>query len=319
MVQRVTFAIFLTITSGLVLVAAYGNQGSNSSVDKVLGRWDITVQAADGTRYPSWLEVTRDSDKLAGRFVGRVGSQRPVKSIEFKDGQLIFSLPVQYERQNSDLKFEARLVGDRLEGTTLAPDGKTLRWTAVRAPALAGSSRPKWGQPIQLFNGRDLSGWKLRNPNGPNGWSVVDGVLVNTPRSTDLITEQEFKDFKLHIEFSIAEKSNSGIYLRGRYEIQVEDGAGREPDSRGIGGVYGFIAPTSNPAKKANEWQTFDITLIGRRLTVALNGKTIIDNVEIDGITGGALDSNEGAPGPIMLQGDHGKISFRSIVITPAL
>jgi hypothetical protein len=230
---------------------------------------------------------------------------------------LSFSLPVQYEQQKSDLKFEADLRGKQLEGTTLDGEGRSLKWTAVRAPSLDRKSAARWDKPITLFNGRDLTGWKVRDANKAATWRVVDGVLENTPHGTDIITDQKFADFKLHVEFKMVVNSNSGVYLRGRYEVQIQDDFGKEPESHRVGGIYGFITPSSNPAKKAGEWQTFDITLLGRRVTVVFNGTTIIDNAEIPGITGGALDSNEGAPGPIMLQGDHEKIYYRNIVITP--
>ena len=288
----------------------------SSSDDKILGRWDMTIQESNGNQYPSWFEVSGESGKLTGRFVGRVGSQRPIKTLEFANGHLTFSLPIQYERHKSDLKFEANLAGGRLEGTTFDPDGATLKWTAVRAPSLERKSgRP--GKPITLFNGRDLSGWKVRDSKKSDSWRVSDGVMENTPHGTDIITEQKFTDFSLHVEFKMVEKSNSGVYLRGRYEVQIEDNFGMEPESHRIGGVYGFLTPTSNPSKKAGEWQSFDITLKGRTVTVALNDKTIIEKVEIPGITGGALDSNEGDAGPIMLQGDHEKIYYRNITITP--
>jgi hypothetical protein len=148
-------------------------------------------------------------------------------------------------------------------------------------------------------------------------WQAENGVLANKLKGSDLLTEVKLEDFKLHIEVNYPEGSNSGIYLRGRYEVQVQDDYGKEPHSRYMGGVYGHITPTANAAKPAGEWQVFDITLLGRWVTVELNGKVIIDNQEIPGITGGALDSREGEPGPIMLQGDHGPVSYRNIVVTP--
>jgi hypothetical protein len=299
------------------LISASGLTPNVQANEKILGRWDVIVHELNGGQYPSWFEVTDNAGKLAGRFVGRVGSQRPIKTIEFANGKLTFSLPVQYERHKSDLKFEGSLAGGRLEGTTFDPNGATLKWTAVRSPKLDRKSAPRWGKPISLFNGTDLTGWKVRDARRADTWRVVDGVLENTPRGTDLVTEQKFNDFKLHVEFKMVEKGNSGVYLRGRYEVQIEDSFGQEPESHRIGGIYGFLTPSSNPAKKASEWQSFDITLIGRRVTVLLNEKSIIDNVEIPGITGGALDSNEGEPGPILLQGDHEKVYYRNIVITP--
>jgi len=290
----------------------------NVAKDTIVGRWDMIVEGANGNRYPSWFEATESNGTLSGRFVGRVGSQRPIKSIQFENKHLVFSLPIQYEQQKDDLKFEANLVKGHLEGTTFDSKGGTLKWTATRAPELTRKSSRKWKKQIVLFNGRDLSGWKVRDEAKSSSWKVADSVMENTPRGTDLITEQKFTDFKLHVEFKMVEKSNSGVYLRGRYEVQVEDNFGQEPESHRIGGIYGFVTPSSNPCKRAGEWQSFDITLLGRRVTVVLNGTTIIDNAEIPGITGGALDSNEEEAGPIMLQGDHEKIYYRNITITPA-
>ena len=108
------------------------------------------------------------------------------------------------------------------------------------------------------------------------------------------------------------------MYLRGRYEVQIEDTRGREPAPEHLGGIYGFIAPSEDAAERAGQWQVFDITLVGRHVTVVLNGKTIIANQAIPGITGGALDSREGEPGPIMIQGDHGPVEYRNIILTPA-
>ncbi len=310
---RKSLAVLCLALSSAPLISASGPPPKD---EKIIGRWDMTIQEANGGQYPSWFEISGESGKLAGRFVGRVGSQRPIKTIEFANGHLTFSLPIQYERHKSDLKFEANLVGGRLKGSTFDPNGATLKWTAVRAPTLERKSS-RIGKPITLFNGRDLTGWKVRDAKKADAWRVVDGVMENTPRGTDIITEQKFTDFILHIEFKMVEKSNSGVYLRGRYEVQIEDNFGMEPESHRIGGIYGFISPRSNPSKKAGEWQSFDITLIGRKVTVVLNDKPIIGIIEIPGITGGALDSDEGEPGPIMLQGDHEKIYYRNIVIKP--
>jgi hypothetical protein len=142
---------------------------------------------------------------------------------------------------------------------------------------------------------------------------------LRSPHSgSNIITDGRYSDFKLHIEFRYPKGSNSGVYLRGRYEVQIEDLEGAEPPNDVIGGVYGFLAPSEQVVKGPGEWQTYDITLVGRLVTVVFNGKTVICNAEIPGITGGALDSREGEPGPIYLQGDHGPIEFRNIMITPA-
>jgi len=308
----------------LIFLSLLASTGEAQKASPILGRWDLTVQGSDAP-YTSWFEVTDAEGKLQGRFVGRFGSARPIKQIEFNDGKLKFSLPRQYENMKVDLVFEGKLTGEKLEGSTNGEDGATLKWSGVRAPALKPTADPKWGAPVQLFNGKDLTGWKIRSEKGKGCWSVEDGAMTNSKGCVDIITEQKFRDFKLSLEFKLADPqvnggrpSNSGVYLRGRYEAQIEDNYGKEPESHGMGGLYGFLTPKVNASKKAGEWQKYEITLIGRQLTVTLNDQTVIDKEEIPGITGGALDSAEGTPGPIMLQGDHGKIWFRNVVLTPA-
>ncbi len=305
------------LCSLLFCLFVLASTGEARKANPVLGRWDLTVQGSDAP-YTSWLEITDAEGKLQGRFVGRFGSARPIKQIEFNDGNLKFSLPPQYEGMKVDLIFEGKLNGAKLDGSTNGEDGATLKWLGVRAPALKPKADPKWGQPIQIFNGKDLSGWKLRSEKGKGCWSVEDGAMTNSKGCVDIITEQKFQDFKLALEFKLVEKSNSGVYLRGRYEAQIEDNYGKEPESHGMGGLYGFLTPKVNASKKPGEWQKYEITLVGRQLTVTLNGQTVIDKEEIPGITGGALDSAEGTPGPLMLQGDHGKVWFRNVVLTPA-
>jgi 3-keto-disaccharide hydrolase len=189
----------------------------------------------------------------------------------------------------------------------------------VVSAATANQSEPSFDRTgyRPLFNGKDLTGWKLRHEGAKNGWTVRDGLLTNTPPSTDLYTEEKFQDFQLHVEYMIPPRSNSGIYLRGRYEIQIMDDAGKPTHNRLNGSIYGRIAPTVNATKPAGEWQTVDATLVGKRVTVVLNGQKIIDNAEIAGPTGAALDDRESEPGPILLQGDHGQVSFRNLYIKP--
>lgn len=313
-------ALSIALLACTLVVTQGGAQGTPEQgfADPLLGRWNLTVQGSDAP-YPSWLEVRlRKETELMARFVGRSGSVRHVTQIDFQNGDLTFVVPVQYERNKSDLRFRGRLTGETLEGTTEDADGKTLKWTGVRAPAPQPHRTPSWGAPVELFNGRDLSGWKPRSAEHPGCWQVQDGLLTNGTPCVDLLTERAFDDFRVQLEFMYPKGSNSGIYLRGRYEVQVNDDAGRVVDALRMGGVYGFLTPYTDAARQAGEWQTYDITLVDRRVTIVLNGTTIIDNEVIPGITGGALDSNEGTPGPLLLQGDHGKVSFRKITLTPA-
>lgn len=283
----------------------------------ILGRWDVTVYDPQGV-YPSWFEIEEKDRKLSGGFVGRGGSARPIQYIHYDGEQLHISLPPQYEKPVEDLLFIGHVTDNKIDGKTKSEAGEIVRFRAVRMPSLESDVKPEWGEPINLLEENDLANWKARDPNRPNGWQVANYVLINKPPSVDLVTNEKFNDFKLHIEFKIPPGNNSGVYLRGRYEVQVTDNYGQEPHSRKCGGIYGFITPTEMAVKPAGEWNTYDIAFIGRRVTVILNGTTVIDNVEIPGITGGAIDSREAEPGPIMLQGDHGAIQYRNIILIPA-
>lgn len=288
-----------------------------ASVQPFLGRWDLTLKAP-GRDYPSWLEIRQQNGELKAQMVGRSGNARPLPKIEITNGAVIFVSAKEDEESKTDLVFQGKLVGTTLSGTLTGPDGTTWQWVGQKAPALEATGVPQWGEPIRLFNGKDLTGWKMDRP-GPPFWTVHNGTLVSPGNGPELISDHKFQDFKLHIEFNNGPNSNSGVYLRGRYEVQMENESAAEPPSHHTGGVYGFLAPSPELPRKTGEWQSFDITLIGRKVTVAQNGKTVIDNQEIPGITGGALDSHEELPGPIYLQGtEKGHVAFRNIVVTPA-
>jgi len=283
--------------------------------EAIVGRWDITIQTPAG-KLPSWLEIRRSgSQAFVGQFVGAVGSARPISRVRVSGSEMRFSIPPQWEEGTSDLSVQGRVQGDRLAGSMTFPDGKRFDWTASRAPSLRRSAPPTWAEPVRLFNGTDLTGWRVL---GESRWSVADGVLRNAGAGGNLVTDRTFTDFKLHVELRYPKGSNSGVYLRGRYEVQIADSLGGEPASDRLGAVYGFLPPSENAARGPGEWQSLDITLVGRMITVVANGKTVICDREIPGITGGALDSDEGAPGPLLLQGDHGPVEFRNVILTPA-
>ena len=167
---------------------------------------------------------------------------------------------------------------------------------------------------IELFNGNDLTGWRMRHSDRDHTWSVHDGILDNLNQGVDIITEQDFGDFELHIEYLVPEDSNSGIYLRGRYELQIIDSLGKTysyPAENGA--LYNQKRVDVEASKPAGEWQTLEATLKGMVLTVFLNGTKIHDNVTIEGPTGGHLAEDNPPEGPIMLQGDHGPVQFRNI------
>jgi hypothetical protein len=281
-----------------------------------LGRWDLTIHAPDRT-YPSWLEVSEEAGILKARFVGRWGNARPLPKVELQQGEMVFVSPKEEEGSQNDLVFRGRRAGASLTGSALGPDNAAWRWTGEKAPELKAPGNPQWGEPITLFNGKNISGWIFDPPGKPSNWKVKNGCLINSTRGPNLVTSQKFQDFKLHIEVNCPVKANSGFYLRGRYEVQVEDDSLAEPPTHRMGAVYGFLAPSPEQPRLPGVWQSFDVILLGRSVTILQNGKRIIDNQEIPGITGGALDSEEGSPGPIYLQGDHAGIAYRNIVLTP--
>jgi hypothetical protein len=251
-------------------------------------------------------------------FVGRWGSARLLPKVVLSGNRIQFVSPREEEGSTNDLAFDGRLSGGTLSGSALGPNGTAWTWTGKRAPALQPDANPKWGKPLILFNGRDFAGWTFDNPPKASSWLVENGCLVNKSAGSNIATKERFRDFKLHLEVNCPRNANSGIYLRGRYEVQVEDDSIEEPPSHHMGAIYGFIAPIPEQPRHPGIWQSFDITLLGRFVTVVQNGVTIVNNQEIPGITGGAIDSDEGEPGPIYLQGDHGGIGYRNIVLTPA-
>jgi len=302
----------------LAISAVKANNIHSAKADSISieGRWDMTIDMS-GKAVPSWFEVHHSGvSTLVGRFVGGGGSARPISKVNYNGVKMSFSIPPQWERSNNDLSVEGTVQGDSLTGTMTTPDGKTYNWTAHRAPSLRRQQEPVWGKRMQLFNGKDLNGWHALGEK--NQWIVESGILKSPHSGANLVSDKSFTDFKLHIEFRYPKGSNSGVYLRGRYEVQIEDSKGKEPSIDYLGAIYGFITPKEMMAKGAGEWQSYDITLIGRRVTVSVNGKQVICDQEIPGITGGAIDSREGEPGPLQIQGDHGPIEFRNIIITPA-
>ncbi len=304
--------------SSLILAAALALQAPATppNADAYAGRWNLRITDASDTFVSGGFQITNKDGVLAAGLVWRWGSYLPAKSVAVKDGVLHI---VREENPGKLDVFEARLEGERLSGQVTYPDGKLHHFEGKKAPLLLDKRAPVWGEPVMLFDGKTLGGWKLRDTTKKNGWAALNGELavVEPKDNADLVTEAVFQDMKLHIEFNVDEHSNSGVYLRGRYEIQIES---NDPNSKTAaqkcGSLYSRVPPRLVATKPAGEWQTYDITFVGRQLTVMLNGQEIVNTIA-DGITGGALNPFEGEPGPLMLQGDHGKVRFRNVVVTP--
>ncbi len=317
--KRMPIVCILILCISLMAGAA-GNQ-SDKDID-FLGRWEIMLDATEtqSTKNSCWLEISKKDKGLDARMLWRWGSPLDVDSAQVRDGELELVQTQNHENKPYSVIYRARIEYGHIVGLVTYPwDGSRHHFWGRPWKGDSSGQGEKWGEPVDLFNGIDLSNWRLRNPAVQSKWYVEDGVMTNIVKDVNLVTEQVFDDFKLEVEFKLDKGSNSGVYLRGRYEVSLLEDYNRPPTLTGNGAIYGRIQPTENASKPAGEWQKFEATLIGRQVTVVLNGKKIIDNQIIEGITGGALSSAESTPGPILIQGDHGKVYFRKIRLTPLL
>ena len=283
-----------------------------------LGKWDITGDAPNQNA-AYWLEVTKAADgKLSGKFLNRSGSVLPLASIKIENNELAF--PVN-DKPGAPVH-HAKVVGKELKGSVKVGEN-TINWTGVRPPKWGNynaNGKHKFGAPVALFDGKTLDTFDVQVKTKPFAWKVVDGTMTNDVHGNNLVSKQQFKDFKINCEYKLEEKSNSGIYLRGRYELQVLDDFGAKADGlHSHMALYSRVAPKVMASRKVGEWQEMEAVIVGNRVTVKLNGQLVQDNIVIEGITGGALDAREGDPGPIMIQGDHEKVTFRKVVVTPLI
>ena len=331
--RRITVALLV----GLVQLAAASPQTNNP----FMGRWDITFTGslpADWVGNAGWLGVAEKDGKVEVLFQGFEGHVAPVASFDVRGAHMSVVVNNATERSPA-MTLELDVASGKIAGVQKRRD-QTVTLVGVPAPDLKRGAPAAWSDPAPLFNGKNLDGWEAVKSAAALNWLVQDGQLVNAERGVNIKTTRKFDDFKLHFEVSCPQRANSGFYLRGRYEIQIAGGPGSPPSpapppaakgaggspgrggyisspDRAMGSVYGRIAPSQVLTTPPDGWDTFDVTLVGRTVTVARNGVTTIDRKEIAGITGGALDSNEGEPGPFYIQGDHtGNVKFRNITVS---
>ena len=273
------------------------------------GRWDFNLNAPKDSG-AAWLGVTEKNGKLDVWFQGTSGNVRQMKDFKVSDNHLTFA-------PSAGVTWELDAAGGKLTGF-LKRSGLATAIAGVRSPELKGVAPKAWTTPEPLFNGKNLDGWEPIGDVAHSHWTVEDGMLTNQDHGANLKTLRQFTDFKLHFEVNCPDDGNSGFYLRGRYEVQIEyEPLTKNPPERRIGSIYGRIAPRPDLPRTPGEWDTFDVTLVGRTVTVVRNGVTTIDRQDIEGITGGALDANEGEPGPFYIQGDHtGGLKFRNITVS---
>lgn len=328
-----------TLLFAFVLFLNIPSLKANDDADTFLGRWALHFENGMG-----WLEVRQEDGYLDADLLWIGGSVTPVANVYIVNGNLIVTRASKASFEKADGKMRTHTItstlelegkGNQLIGKMTMPnkDGVGARVYYIHAnriPPLAAApdlSKLKYGKAIELLDD-DMSGWRLLNPNAVMGWKIEKGVLINNPVQKkgephihygNLRTDAEFEDFNLKLSVNVPEGSNSGIYLRGIYEVQVLDSYGKKLDSHNMGALYSRITPSESAEKKAGKWQKMDITLCDRHLTVILNGKKIIDNQPVYGVTGGAMTSDEFKPGPIYLQGDHGEVSYKDFVLTPII
>ena len=325
--MRKLLALALLMSTSGVLARAVGVQQSPYG-----GAWNITGTAPDtGNVY--WLEITRDASGMHGMFLNRVGNPAALGLVKVENGELIFQAGT--ADRPTGPEYHAHLTDDgRLAGHhTITQNGAdhVVNWIGVRPPTWPPSdaNAPQtFSTPVVLFDSKTLDMWNVQVPGRPIGWRIADGVMTNAPPpdagnvrwvANNLVSKEKFVNFRIEAEYKVETGSNSGIYLRGRYELQILDDYGDttgRPDFAHMA-IYGRTPPRVNASKPAGEWQTMDAILVGNRVTVTLNGQRVQDNTVITGITGGALDCDELAPGSILVQGDHRSVWIRKLVVTP--
>lgn len=331
---------FASAACGLVTAGLLFGSMSVSAEEKAcaanpfVGRWALNLPHGGA----GWLGVERlPCGALKGSLLWGGGSVMPVAETKIQDQALVVVRKHNAKKDGKDVQ-NTETITAKLDGDTLALATRTVNcdgqeigkaeFTGKRIPDLPPRpdlSKLKFGAPVPLLNGKELTGWKAMNEKAPNCWSVADGMLSNrvmgpdgkNRHGTNIRTEAEFEDFNLKTEVRVPKNGNSGIYLRGIYEVQVAETFGKPCDSHNMGALYSRIVPAVAAERPAGEWQTLDITLVDRHLTVILNGKTIIGNQPVLGCTGGAMTSDEFRPGPIYLQGDHTDVDYRNMVLTP--
>ena len=303
-----------------------------TGAEAVVGRWNLRLLNYLGPNdvTSSWLEIQRSGfGALVGRYVGLIGGARPISRIDWDAQQRVarFRIPMEWELirpewdvTTRDLRFEVMPSGDSLVGRFVFPHGGMRIFVGKRAPLLLRPNPAAWTAPVALFNGRDFTGWTPA-PTArslPNYWVVKDGALATTAgEGVNLMTVQRYQDFRLHLEWRLPKGQSAGVFPRGRYWVILNAKPDTLPFKGTTGAVHGFLIPSEDAGRADSSWQSLDITLVGRRITIAVNGKTVIADQIIPGITGSAFDADEAAPGPIMLQGEEfGIVEFKNITIS---
>ena len=299
--------------------------------DPVIGNWSLKLPY--DTMYAGSIIFSRDENGAAKAFaLWRWGSPEWCTDVTVSGNE--FSLRHPYGQLMRGKVCGGKLCGeiapcDRATGAKKGEWQAFTGWRNSPSCPFVSTKDAKFGEPIDLL-ADGLDGWKSMNEKAKFGWSFKDGVLSNklglkpdgswAGGGANLMSKADgFKDFNLEYDVRVPKKSNSGVYLRGRFECQVVDSYNQPVNRHNMAAYYGRVTPVVAAEKAAGEWQHVSVTLYKRHITIALNGTTIIENAEITGVTGGAIDADIDAAGPIYLQGDHSDADFRNMILRPAL
>lgn len=326
----------MAVVFSLVMISQAVGQELTDKQKAFAGHW--ALEMSNGAA--GWLALELTEGEWSGQL-WTVGEPKTIKNFRYADGKLTFQRALRigppeypggpYTGEREMLDLEASVQGDVVRVVMKIPGRQPFVHLGKRLPPLPPKpdlSKVKFGKPIRLFNGVDLTGWKLINPRKINGWKVKDGELVNeTPKKTfdafapygNLRTERVFGDSKLTIEFNVPPGGNSGIYVRGAYEAQVVDRDSRMQGLQGVGAIFSRVKPSKNAGRPGGQWQSYEITIVDRHATVVLNGEKVIDNQPVIGNTNGAFQADVTRPGPLHLQGDHTSVRYRNVVLYPVL
>jgi hypothetical protein len=322
---------FSAAALAVLLLYSFSGPGPVRAADPpvVEGTWTWSWTDGDGNEHRRVLRIARKDGKLVAALTGDGGEEREASEVRLEGDVLQVTTKLSRDGEEREARYEGKVEGDTIRGKVRI-GADEYPWVPLRESARPSAARVGSKPLIRGYTPAE-SGWKLRREPGEkhkNGWTLEDGVLRNTVppggAGIDLYHETNLRSFELHVEFKVPKGSNSGVYLRGCYEVQVDDAHGRKDlSSKMCGAIYGEKEPLVNASMPAGEWQTFDIRLEGNTVTVVHNGKKVIDRFQLTRKTGGALENLEGKelrhgdPGPILLQGDHGAVEYRNIEVRP--
>jgi hypothetical protein len=299
----------------------------------LFGTWAFRLP--DG--YPAWLSIQPDSSVT---LLWSIGGAKPASNVIIQGDRISFYRGFRWQPFGNQDTFVIRkpitgriierdklmlTVHQRLNGKedTLFLFGKKM----PPIPPKPDLSKVLFDEPVDLLAG-GIESWVLTDQNKLNGWRLENGELINESTKmnftaygayANLRTKQEFYDFELTVEYNVPVNGNSGIYLRGAYEVQVVDRDSRMQGIQGPGAIFGRIIPTVNAGKPGGEWNKLKVFLVDRHVTVMLNGICVIDNEPLEGCTGGGINADDTAHGPILLQGDHTSVKYKNMVMRPVI